>query len=103
MSREFNGFVIRSVGNNCFTLNQADKIRELEVPKTAEQFVSTRAKCQYIGVCTRPDVAAQVQLLASAAMDPKKSHFATLKKVVERMKNTENVGLNSQMRVESPT
>ncbi len=90
---EFNGCVIKVNTGNVYELIQSDKLRSLRAPETQKDFVSTRAKAQYIGCCTRPDICAKVQLLPSATEQPTTQNFKSLKKVVEWCRRTSETGL----------
>jgi len=92
-SHDFNGLEIRRIQRNLFELNQEEKLKKLIIPTTQTEFISERASVQYIGVCTRPDLCAASQLLASAAANPKKEDFIKMKKLIERCRSTIKVHL----------
>lgn len=48
-------------------IDQKDKIRKLEIPKSQKGFAIQRSMCKYIGVNTRPDVCTTVKLVAPGA------------------------------------
>lgn len=91
--RDFNGFVIEKCENGVCRLQQSEKLSSLRIPTSKEDFVNTRAKIQYIGCCTRPDVAAATQLLASSAKNPSSESMKSLSKIVKRFRDTSNGGL----------
>ena len=88
-----NGVRVSILSGNTHTLTQSDKIRSLKHPESQQDFVSVREKAQYIGCCTRPDICAVVQLLASSTVNPLQSDYKILKKVVARCHETADVGL----------
>ena len=73
--REFNGLTINSMPNYVYQITQTDKIKSVKVPCNREEFVSERAKCQYIGVRMRPDISAEVPILASACEETAEKDF----------------------------
>jgi hypothetical protein len=48
----------------------------------------------YIATCTRPDLCAPLQLLAGKIRNPKSEDFAQLRKIVRRIEETSQEGLN---------
>jgi len=90
---DFNGCCISVKENSVHWLGQDDKLRNLKVPETPEELVSTRAQIQYIGSCTRPDLCAPVQLMASAVTNPEQRTFLEMKKIVDWCHETCNVPL----------
>lgn len=90
---DFNGLTIKRLQKRVFEIEQFDKLKNLKVPKDQTEFVSERAKVQYIGISTRPDLCAATQLLATAALDPKKEDYKKMKNIIERAKQTSSVGL----------
>ena len=89
----FNGSQITVETNRVHLLRQMDKLRKVAKPKNPEEMVSLRALLQYIGCCTRPDLCASVQLLASQVTDPDNSTYSAMEKIVERCHDTTDMGL----------
>lgn len=77
-----------------YRITQSEKLRKLDTVDTAKSFSSVRAQMQYVGCCTRPDICAEVQLLASGNQDPTKSEMKRLNKMVNRCIETSSTGLN---------
>lgn len=88
----FNGVRICKI-DNVITMDQQDKIEKLETPSTQKGFTSKRAMCQYIGVCTRPDTCAPIQLIAPGKNDTSKTEYNVLRKIVNHLKATKERGL----------
>lgn len=89
----FNGCHITAYGSAGYGITQSDKRSKLKPPTTREEFVSNRALAQYIGCCTRPDICAAVQLLASATDDPSEKNYTSLQKIIKHCNNTTKSGL----------
>ena len=92
--KDFNGLRIRYHGEGKFKLLQQSKMEELKIPNNQEDFESERAKIQYIGNCTRPDLSAPVQLLASSSANPSKEDFRSLSMIIKHCYETCDVGLS---------
>lgn len=60
---DFNGIRIHNVKNG-IRIFQSDKIQKLKTPDSQKSFASIRAMSQYIGVSTRPEICALVQLIS---------------------------------------
>lgn len=90
---EFNGVNLKLDDEGVYHLVQDQKLSSLTVAQDRDDFVSTRAKAQYIGNCTRPDICAAVQLLASSTTTPEEKDYKSLEAVVRRCNATANVGL----------
>lgn len=73
---------------------QRNKISDLKIPYNQKDFVSERAKVQYIGNCTRPDLSAPAQLLANSSTDPSIEDINKLSKLIKYCHSTFDVGLN---------
>lgn len=86
------GISIKECGVN--SLDQSDKLEKVSIPETQSDLVSVRAQIQYVGCCTRPDLCAAVQLLASAVTSPVPETYKTMEKVVDRCHETAKLGLN---------
>ena len=91
-SVRFNGSQISRKKNNMYELKQSEMFG-FEDPSTNEEFVSIRAKLQYIAGCTRPDIAGPVQILASESKNPTDESFSKLKKIIKYCKDSRNDGL----------
>jgi hypothetical protein len=75
-------------------LIQSKKLRELKHAKIGSEFVSIRAAMQYIATCTRPDLGAPCQLLASRVGDnAPHSVYKTMNKLVYIARETAQDGL----------
>ena len=59
----FNGINIKKTTAS-YSITQSDKVDKLVDPTTSVEYASHRALAQYVGVNTRPDICAPVQLLA---------------------------------------
>ena len=92
--RDFNGFIIRSNSDGSHSLVQSKKLQAIGKPLDSNDFISERAKVQYIGNCTRPDVCAASQLLAMPVSKLTDKHFKTMNNLVKRCNSTNEVGLN---------
>lgn len=91
--KDFNGMNISIGKGNTFKITQSQKLSSLENVQDRDGFVRNRAKAQYIGCCTRPDLCASVQLLAASAKSPTKKDFKSLNHVVLRCHDTADKGL----------
>lgn len=81
-----------------YRITQEDKISKLEYADTVsivtiDQFISARALAQYIGVNTRPDICAPIQLIAPGKDPPSKADIKLLRKITGFMKDTIDQGL----------
>ena len=63
--------------------------------KTQSVLVTNRAKLQYIGSCTRPDLYSSVQLLVSEVINNSATCYNKLNKIIKWCRETCNIGLNS--------
>jgi hypothetical protein len=88
----FNGMRLCRTSHG-FTLSQKDKLESIQVPRLEEDLISVRAKIQYIGACTRPDLASPAQLLASEMKTPTNETYGAMKKLVARCRDTVRLGL----------
>lgn len=89
----FNGCQITVERNRVHLLRQMDKLGKISKPRNQDELVSVRALLQYIGCCTRPDLCAPVQLLASEVNNPEASTYSKMESIVERCHNTKDMGL----------
>lgn len=92
-SQNFNGSTILYDKAGDYHLHQKEKLSNIQLPQTKEDLISLRAKLQYIGCSTRPDLCAQVQLLANEVQDPTEKTFKAIRKLVEWCRKTSNLGL----------
>jgi len=90
---DFNGCRISIVERGIHLLGQEEKLRNLKKPDTRQELISARAQIQYIGSCTRPDLCAPVQLMASAVNKPTLNTFKEMNKIVEWCHETCDVPL----------
>jgi len=89
----FNGSDIALRPGNVFEMEKSKKLRKIISPKTQDEFVNARAQAKYIGCCTRPDLCAVVQLLATSVPNPSPSDYKTMQKIVARCHDIADVGL----------
>ena len=89
----FNGINICRTIEGQYKINQTDKIDRLESSTTQKGFASMRALAQYVGVNVRPDVCAPIQLIAPGSEPTTKEQFTSLRKAVEFLKETKEIGL----------
>ncbi|CDF37987.1 unnamed protein product [Chondrus crispus] len=89
----FNGCQITVERNRVHLLRQMDKLGKISKPRNQDELVSVRALLQCIGCCTRPDLCAPVQLLASEVNNPEASTYSKMGSIVERCHNTNDMGL----------
>lgn len=61
----FNGIKIQKVGKDSICITQAEKIKNLNFPKSEKKVASQHALERYISVNCSPDVCATMQLIAS--------------------------------------
>lgn len=80
-SERFNGLRVHMTGEG-ISIEQQEKLAALRQPKTPDQLVSTRAAMQYVGTCTRPDLSAPTQMLASLVDTPTASTYRTMSDLV---------------------
>lgn len=90
----FNGTTITFNKDKSFSLIQTEKLEEVTKANTAKEFHSIRAKLQYVGVMTRPDICSQIQLLSNGNSDPTDEDIKRLNKTVKWCKKTSDIGLN---------
>ncbi len=89
----FNGTTVKFEKDKSYRLCQKEKLQDLTNATTPTEFHSTRAKLQYIGVMSRPDICAQTQLLSNGTSDPSNEDYKKLNKIVEWCNKTSNIGL----------
>jgi len=89
----FNGTTISFEKDNTYKLLQKEKLEALSPVTTNKNFHSARAKIQYVGVMTRPDLCAETQLLANGIDDPSKEDLKRLNKLIKYCKKTKDIGL----------
>ena len=92
-SSEFNGCRIHIDRNGTHSITQSEKLRAITEPKTRDELVSARAQVQYIGSCTRPDLCAPVQLMASTVQDPSDKTYSEMRKIIAWCHETSGVGI----------
>lgn len=68
--QDFNGCTILHDKDGSYSLHQGSKLSCLSMPNNTEELISLRAKLQYIGCCTRPDICTKVQMMANEVRDP---------------------------------
>ena len=89
----FNGSRVLVLQDGVHKLDQSVKLQKLQVPESDEDLVSSRASAQYIGSCTRPDLCAPTQLLASAVAEPTKKTYKEMEKITKWCHATKDVGI----------
>lgn len=75
-------------------MDQTDKLKSFTLPSSIEELISTRAKMQYIASCTRPDLSAAVQLLASKMSTSGDFVIKKLNSLISWSHATKDVGLS---------
>ena len=91
-SAQFNGSRI-SVLEDSINMDQSLKLKRLKQQKGKDDLVSVRAQIQYIASCTRPDLCAAVQLMASEVVPPVSQTFKKMESIVKRCHETQDIGL----------
>lgn len=89
----FNGSVITRRNANIYSISQTEKLRGVVFAKTQADLESTRAKLQYVGCCTRPDLCSSVQLLASQVISNSVSCYNKLNNIIKWCHETSAIGL----------
>ena len=92
-SAQFNGTRISVCDNALHKLDQTSKLKALKFPKTKEDLIRVRAQIQYIATCTRPNLCAAVQLMASEVTNACEDTFKKMSTIAARCHQTQNVGL----------
>lgn len=90
---KFNGTWIRKRKDGRTETVQTDKIEGMKGPHDQKSFDSQRALSQYIGVCTRPDVCANVQLISKGAEPSTSEEHGILSRTIRHLQNTKDMGL----------
>ena len=89
----FNGLCIKQIDKGLISMTQEEKIDKVKHPTTEEEFASQRALAQYIGVCSRPDICAAVQLLAPGSEPTTPAEMKQFSKAVKHLHDTSTIGL----------
>lgn len=84
----FNGTKSVRSPNKSIIVTQPDEIEKLSPTNTNQQFTNQRARAQYIGICTRPDIFAQVQLIAPTSEAPTPAEHTILAKTLSQIQET---------------
>jgi hypothetical protein len=93
-SIHFNGAELSMHPRRILALTQSKKLQELKHAKIGGELVSIRAAMRYIATCTRPDLAAPCQLLASRVGDnAPHSVYTAMNKLVSIARETVQDGL----------
>lgn len=90
----FNGLEIARHDDGIITITQEDKIYRIRTPTSQAELASQRALAQYVGVNTRPDVCAAIQLVAPGSKPPTPAEFKSFAKTVKFMQQTKPQGLS---------
>ena len=75
-------------------MDQREKICDVKEPTDEEALISARAKLQYIASCTRPDISAAVQILASDVNNPFAATYLSMKNIIRWCHDTSEVKLH---------
>lgn len=89
----FNGLMIGIDDEGALVISQTAKIEKLNEVNDEKDFISKRALAQYIGVCTRPDICANVQLIAPGTNPVSDDDYKTLNSTIKHLHNTKHIGL----------
>lgn len=73
-------------------MEKSDKVQNLEITESQKEFTSQRAMARYIGVNSRPDICATVQLIAPRSDPTSQIEFKLLEKVIKRLRDTSDIG-----------
>ena len=90
---EFNGVKICVEKGRIYCMDQREKICDVKEPTDEEALISARAKLQYIASCTRPDISAAVQILASDVNNPTAATYLSMKNIIKWCHDTSEVKL----------
>lgn len=74
-------------------MTQSDTIHQLDVPVEQKRFTSQRALAQYIGVISRSDICAKIQLVTPGASVTTRKEYNSLAKTVAHLHQTRMHGL----------
>jgi hypothetical protein len=88
----FNGMHISNTPYG-FLLAQTDKVSNLQIAEREDDLISSRAAMQYISTCTRPDLSAPCQLLASKVRNADISVYKAMNALVGIGHDTAKEGL----------
>lgn len=91
-----NGLKILKTKDGSIKIYQQENKEKLNSPENQNAFESQHALAQYIGVCTRPDVCADVQLIASESEPTKSTEYKTFVKTIKHLQNTKDMGLTNK-------
>lgn len=92
----FNGHTIVLEKDGCIAVHQTSHLAGVNMAEDLEGMISSRASLQYIGTCTRPDLAGPVQCLATELAKPdapSKQACNTLRSLVNIASESSDVGL----------
>jgi len=89
----FNACNISMDRDGAYTTSQSEKLRKMLPPTNQESLISTRAKIQYIGSCTRPDLCSPVQLMVSNVCNPSEKKFKDMETITNWCRETAGVGI----------
>lgn len=95
----FSGMMLQIEPDRRIPACQENNIRRLTHPTYLTSFTITRALAQFIGVFTRPDLRAGVQLLAPSTEATTPASMDKMTKSVNSIKETEPIGLNFNPRI----
>lgn len=76
----FNGLTVTKSSEDTFETTQTDKIRKLTSEGTQKELAPQRELAQYVGVNSRPDIGAKVQLIAPGNLLISEEEFQKLAK-----------------------
>lgn len=92
VSVKFNGTIVSRNQDDSYSMKQSPKLKT-EIPTTKDKMVSVRAKFQYIGNCTRPDISGVVQMMAKEVRTPTNDTFKCMKHIAEYCNQSSGEGL----------
>lgn len=82
--------------NGMIVINKPCKIDKLKKPDGQNYFPSHRALGQSIGVCTRPDVFANINLIAPGGGETTGKEFKIFNKTIYNLRKTKEIGFSSK-------
>lgn len=90
----FNGIQITKKAGNIYQIAQPDEITDLVITTDQKVFAGQRASAQYVGVNTRPEICAAVQIIARGNSPTIKKEYKYLNKDITFLQDTGTKGLN---------
>ena len=81
-STTFNGATITMLDDESYAMHQNGKLLAMTEATIQDELILIRAKLQYIGSCTRPDLCAPVQMMATEVLRPSKETYKRMRAIV---------------------